>query len=205
MRLRVACSLAAVVPLAATIASAGGVCIEAAGSFERVCAFTDYDGCKKKLPPQWSCTDEERAAALDPDALLKCYETPAETKAFDEEGARLGRVAHATANAACEADGGFASSVKVYAYVDATVIEVKTLHTDWIRDEADARKIVLSYGSVPLRAGDPVVVRVFPVRLGDPPASLVAIVRKPSDARDPEARDIEWVVRPAPLAKPVRK
>jgi hypothetical protein len=160
------------VTIAVVVAAVGsawaGSCIEAKGEFVGRCLLPEVTGCEQEGP----------------------------RRPIDEQPFRLGQIANAMANAACEADAGFASSVKVYAFLDATQVEISTLHTEWLRTEAAAQKAVLAY-AVPVQRSTPVVVRVMPVRLGNPLPVLVAVVR---DAVAKPVK-IEYVVRPWPDPK----
>jgi hypothetical protein len=197
-------AVVAALALTAAPLGAGGVCVQAEGEYVDEYLLPEnahLDTQRKETrDKEWLACQSKRSAWLN-DATGAVARPDCEKAPPTPEQVDLGQRANRMANAACEADFGFASSVKVYAYLDATKVEISTFHTDWLRTEAAARKVVLTFGSVPLRPADPVIVRVTPVRIGDPEPVLVAIVRE-AGTKQPK---IEYLVRSWPDAKPVAR
>lgn len=160
-------ALAVLVGCSAFVAHAQSVCVEADGGFVGAFALK-------------TATVEEAEAAA--------------KNITDEEQLRLKDVAIKMANIACSAELPFASSVKIYAMLDATVLEMKTLKVAWLTKKSDADRIVPLF-AIGVRTGDPVVVRIYPVRMGTPTAMVLAVVTPGADRKKPP-KSIEYHVAP---------
>lgn len=114
------------------------------------------------------------------------------------EQQELAARARRMANAGCT-DNPVFSSLKLYAFRDATKIEITTVRTAiWTSaTEAQARQL-LSQFAISIRPGEPVIIRIAPVRLGNPDPIIVAKV-----TGAPEKPEVEFLVHPTwPKAKP---
>ena len=116
----------------------------------------------------------------------------------EAEGVRLIATARRMTNAGCN-DNPVFSTLKVYAYRDGTKIEVTTFMTAiWTSATEERARELVGKMAVPIRPGEPVVVWIAPVRLGNPEPLVVATV-----TGAPENPTVEFLIHPT-WAKPKR-